>query len=255
MRTHRFYKSSQISGRGNTPTVITIDEGNFIFSKFENMTVKTLAANTQITVTDPTTSETTEVDFWTQLPEYAVVDSNTQTDPTGQNDQGIMALKIFREDLKYKRLEQLKSTIPSGKYKTFTVALGYDKNETDYKVIYLDFYYWNDGNNKREQVTIRFENSEANQPAYVIRRLDIDSDITEYLFRLTDGLDWGKRTYMLLDFNPNQCVNKGVYVVLNAPFNNNIGWIDNNRKLVQAYNIGEVSEEDIPVNQTYGCCP
>lgn len=247
MRTHRFYKSAQTSGHGSAPTAITIDEGNFIFSKFENMTVKTSSTTEKVSGTD--------TDFWTHLPDYTTVDSNTQTDPTGQNDQGIMALKIFREDLKYKRLEQLKTTIDANKYKTFTVTLGYDKNGDKYKVMYLDFYYWNDGSNKREQVTIRFENSDSNQPAYVIRKLDIDSDITEYLFRLTDGLDWGKRTYMLLDFNPNQCVNKGVYVVLNAPFNNNIGWIDNNRKLVQAYNIGSVTDGTIPTNQTYGSYP
>ena len=57
-----------------------------------------------------------------------------------------------------------------------------------------------------------------------IKDLDLDSDVTEYLFRFTRGLEWGSETHGILDCNPNDSVNKGVYFTLNAPFNENINW-------------------------------
>ena len=234
MRTHRFYKDSRSASRSaEQQGILAIDEANFIFSRFENITVQTSdqLTGTSLTVINP----------------YVEVDATTETDPIGQNDQGVTALKLFREELKYRRLKLIKEvksdTENTGKYKSFTLILGYDKDENDkYKLLYLDFYYWKDSEEIKEKVRIRVEQSTANAPAYTIKYLDIDSDITEYVFRLTDGLDWNKRTYMLLDFNSNQCVDKGVYIILNAPFNNNIGWIDNNRKLLQSYFISDDSD-------------
>ena len=199
------------------------------------------------------------------MPKYVYVGKTfTGTLPTAdkQTDQGLTTLKVFREELKYRRLKELKDALnitDADTANTFTLSLGFngEKDSTDdtkvnYQMIYVDFFYWKSGTETIEKVQIKVEQQTDGQPAYVIRYLDIDSDITEYVFRFTDGLDWAKRTYMLLDFNPNQCVNKGAYVVLNAAFNNNIGWIENNRKLVEAYKIGDTASVTKPVNSTYG---
>ena len=69
----------------------------------------------------------------------------------------------------------------------------------------------------------------------VCDNLTLDSDVTDYLYRFTRGSDWGCETVGILDFNPNQSVNKGVYFTLNAPFNTNMGWIGDVRKPIYGY--------------------
>lgn len=131
MRTHRFYKDSRSASRSaEQQGILAIDEANFIFSRFENITVQTSdqLTGTSLTVINP----------------YVEVDANTETDPLGQNDQGVTALKLFREELKYRRLKLIKEvksdTENTNKYKSFTLILGYDKDENDkYKLLYLDF--------------------------------------------------------------------------------------------------------------------
>lgn len=90
----------------------------------------------------------------------------------------------------------------------------------------------------------KISNSEDDCTFYGINNLIFDSDIDDGLWRLTEKSEWKAKTYLILDFNKNLMVNKGIYLTLDLPFNNNIGWYDPYRKVISGYNITNIIEKD-----------
>lgn len=80
---------------------------------------------------------------------------------------------------------------------------------------------------------------------YGVNDLTFDSDIDDGLWRLTEKSEWKAKTYLVLDFNKNLMVNKGIYLTLDLPFNNNIGWYDPYRKVISGYNISPIMEKEL----------
>lgn len=220
MRSHRIQKKAFTEGN---ETNYSISE-NFVFSKFEKY---------EIAYKGDTTNNK-----FTKLPNYSK--------PSGSDDiDGSKEVEDFSEELKYQRRTHLKTKTAS----KFQVDLGYasktEGNVTEYQCVSIIFNYTVKGQGSEqtleEKVTIQFE---AGDQKLQIDGLDLDSDITEYLFRFTRGLDWGSETHGILDCNPNESVNKGVYFTLNAPFNENINWssTSDKRVLIIAYRIFELTE-------------
>lgn len=155
----------------------------------------------------------------------------------------IKAVSNFSEDLKYYRRKCMKKNENTN----FTVSLVYENGEEANrgKSVNISFEYTENttsgATEPEEHIVIFVEVKDPANPANRLRletpKLDLDSDITEYLFRFTKGLSWGSVTYGILDCNPNESVNKGIYLTMNAPFNGCIGWGDEVRKLILAYNI------------------
>lgn len=150
----------------------------------------------------------------------------------------------FSEDLKTTRRSGLKTvadTEGTKKTQSFTLDLAYQKKDEKYLTIQIKFTY----ENSSEDVTACTERvtliSSTSTEQYQLKDLVVDSDITEYLFRFTKGYEWNSETYAILDCNPNQSVEKGVYLTLNAPFNSNIKWGDTKRKLILAYKLSNLA--------------
>ena len=80
---------------------------------------------------------------------------------------------------------------------------------------------------------------------YGINDLTFDSDIDDGLWRLTEKSEWKAKTYLVLDFNKNLMVNKGIYLTLDLPFNNNISWYEPYRKMISGYNISPIIEKEL----------
>lgn len=72
---------------------------------------------------------------------------------------------------------------------------------------------------------------------YAVKDLSVDSDDEEGLIRLTMGGNWNSKTYAILDFNKNLCIDKYVYLTLNVPFATNMGWLEPFRKRIYSYYI------------------
>lgn len=213
MRSHRIQKTAF---KDEATTYSTSED--FIFSKFEKYEI--------MYQEDDTDNKFIELQVY-----------KTPTD----NIYGRKAVEDFSEELKFQRRSHLKTKTAS----TFQVDLGYSsklngENKT-YQCVSIIFNYILTGaapnQTIEEKVTIQFETTK-NQKLQ-IDGLDLDSDVTEYLFRFTRGLEWGSETHGILDCNPNESVNKGVYFTLNAPFNENIDWSTTSDKRVpiMAYRI------------------
>ena len=224
MRSHRIQKTAF---RDPVAPSYSISE-DFIFSKFENYQIKYQSGNFIV------------------LPDY--------TEPAGNDTSliyGKKAVEDFSEELKYQRRAHLKlvdSSSNKPKASKFQVDLGYasktEDNTTKYQCVSVIFNYIVTGSGQEqtleEKITIQFET--ANDEKLQIDDLDLDSDVTEYLFRFTRGLEWGSETHGILDCNPNESVNKGVYFTLNAPFNENIVWSTTSDKRIPiiAYRIFDI---------------
>ena len=223
MRSHGIQKKAFTEG--NETNYSTSD--NFVFSKFEKYEIIYKGNETNKEFTD--------------LPNYS-----KPTDTDTDDIDGSKKVEDFSEELKFQRRSHLKTKTAS----KFQVDLGYsskiESNATQYQCVSIIFSYVLKGQGTEqtieEKVTIQFETT-GNQKLQ-IDGLDLDSDITEYLFRFTRGLDWGSETHGILDCNPNESVNKGVYFTLNAPFNENINWSSTSDKRVPiiAYRIFELTE-------------
>lgn len=191
MRSHRIQKSAFKAGETYTFS------DDFIFSKFKFYTVKLKENDTAnpfipLPIYTETTDDTTEI-------------------------YGKKEIEEFSEELKYQRRNHLKKLSSSNETSSFKVDLAYLKNEDNkYACVTLIFNYKYGTRENSEKVTIEFE---TDKETLQIKDLDLDSDITEYLFRFTRGLSWGSETHGILDCNPNESINKGVYFTLNAPFN------------------------------------
>lgn len=223
MRSHRTQKKMI---KAASTTVSFADD--FTFSKYENYTVaeEDISADTA---------------GFVQIGAYA-----KPADMTGEANAGasIKAVSNFSEDLKYWRRHCMRTNAAS----TFTVNLVYEKNETDDKkgkCVNIVFTYKKDNTTGATEPLESIKmNVKVQDPADSSKTLtletpdlDLDSDITEYLFRFTKGLSWGSVTYGILDCNPNESVNKGIYLTMNAPFNGSIKWGDEVRKLILAYKL------------------
>ena len=215
MRSHRIQKSAFKAGE----TSYTFAD-DFIFSKFEFYEIKG--------------KENDTANPFTALPTYTELDDDTDTEIYGKKE-----IEEFSEELKYQRRNHLKSLSSSNATSSFQVDLAYATTEdSKYKCVTLIFNYELKESEKIEKATIQFETT-TNDEKLQIKDLDLDSDITEYLFRFTRGLSWGSETHGILDCNPNESVNKGVYFTLNAPFNEIIGWnpVNDKRVPILAYRI------------------
>ena len=72
---------------------------------------------------------------------------------------------------------------------------------------------------------------------YAVKDLSVDSDDEEGLIRLTMGGNWNSKTYAILDFNKNLCIDKYIYLTMNVPFATNMGWLEPFRKRIYSYYI------------------
>ena len=221
MRSHRIQKTAL---KNVTATSYTFSE-DFIFSKFEKY----------------------EVVYKGNEDDKEFIELPVYTKPTGTDTSliyGKKAVEDFSEEIKYQRRAHLKKTEAS----KFQVDLGYfahtEGNTTTYQCVSVIFNYIVTGSGQNqtleEKVTIQFET--VDNQKLQINDLDLDSDVTEYLFRFTRGLEWGSETHGILDCNPNESINKGVYFTLNAPFNENIDWNHNSDKRIPivAYRIFDI---------------
>ena len=182
------------------------------FSRFEfmNVTLQTNGNEGTFTIVDPYKADNTSI-------------------------YGVAKVQDFSEDLKYKRREGLKN--PTGS--TFSVDLAYAGDATGYKCVRLVFTYAIKENVMQEtaeiQVFAESKTDSTQKYQLTVKDLNLDSDVTEYLFRFTKGLEWNSETYAILDCNPNLSVNKGIYLTMNVPFESNIAWGVEKRKLIIAY--------------------
>lgn len=234
MRSHRLQK---MPIKGKSLRSITISD-NLRFSKFEFMDV-TPQVNGD------------EGDFTT----IDVYDESQIGSKDYINEYGLLAVQDFSDALKIKRRNALR-----GKTSTsFSVDLAYEKitdsssdTVTGYKCVRLVFSYVYDSSastpvmNETVEIQVFAQDKQNADKKYqlVVPALNLDSDVTEYLFRFTKGLTWGSETYAILDCNPNLAVNKGVYLTMNVPFESNIAWGIEKRKLIVAYRfVGESSSD------------
>lgn len=169
-----------------------------------------------------------------ELPVYTQLDASKSNEDNPDNDKyyiyGKKAVEDFSEEIKYQRRAHLKKTEAS----KFQVDLGYEADPENtaevknYKCVTITFDYKLIGTALEEKIIISVKVEDPEDTSKTIdlqiKDLDLDSDVTEYLFRFTRGLEWGSETHGILDCNPNDSVNKGVYFTLNAPFNENINW-------------------------------
>lgn len=156
--------------------------------------------------------------------------------------KGVTKVSEFSEDLKYKRRYHMKNYDKDNvRNNSFGLMLYYEDGtemvSAEYmKGLIVTFKYTKPGDDIVEKAAISYyTKSDGNDNIYTVDDLDLDSDITEYLFRFTRGLSWGSETVAILDCNPDQAVEKGIYLTLNAPFNCNIKWGMNKRKLIKGY--------------------
>ena len=224
MRSHRIQKTAF---RDPVASNYTISD-DFVFSKFEYYEIKYQSGN------------------FIELPDYTKPASDVSTDII----YGKKAVEDFSEELKYQRRAHFKLVDQNNKPKAskFQVDLGYiahtEDSTTKYQCVSVIFDYIVTGSGQNqtleEKIIIQFETKD-NQKLQ-IKDLDLDSDVTEYLFRFTRGLEWGSETHGILDCNPNESINKGVYFTLNAPFNENIDWSTTSDKRVPivAYRIFDI---------------
>lgn len=205
----------------------TIDfADDFTFSKYQNYTVNGVA----------TTGFKT-------LKAYEKPASSTTTPALAANAD-VKAVSDFSEELKWER----RGFIKNNKTGTITVNLAYNIENSKYQCVNIIFRYKattaTDGEADEEaEINVEVVDPDDSTKTLTLKTpaLTLDSDITEYLFRFTKGLSWGSVTYGILDCNPNESVNKGIYLTMNAPFNGSIGWGDEVRKLILAYKL-EASE-------------
>lgn len=183
------------------------------------------------------------IEGFTKLSAYTKP-TDMSTEISGANSASIKAVSNFSEDLKYWRRNYMRSNEDA----TFTVTLVYNQTGDKGNCVNIVFTYTKDtatgATEPIESVTMYVTVQDPDYPTDSTKtlkletpKLDLDSDITEYLFRFTKGLSWGSVTYGILDCNPNESVNKGIYLTMNAPFNGSIGWGDEVRKLILAYKL------------------
>lgn len=225
MRSHRLQKMP-IKGKSLKSVTINSD---IRFSKFEFMDVTPQADGDEGT--------------------FTAIDVYDEDEIGGNkayiNEYGLLAVQDFSDALKIKRRTALRGEADTH----FSVDLAYEKiteasSVTGYKCVRLVFNYTYDSSTSvmSEAVEIQVfaqDKQIAGQTPkkyqLVVPELNLDSDVTEYLFRFTKGLTWGSETYAILDCNPNLAVNKGVYLTMNVPFESNIAWGIEKRKLIVAY--------------------
>lgn len=220
MRSHRTQKKML---KDATATVSFADD--FIFSKYQTYTVKE---------EDATGFKT--LGAYVKPADSALAGSSIA-------DAGIKAISDFSEELKWQR----RGCIKDNQNKTITVNLAYLKTDSGkYKCVNLIFTYKQTNNgaadseaDEEAEINVEVIDPDDDTKTLTLKTppLTLDSDITEYLFRFTKGLSWGSVTYGILDCNPNESVNKGIYLTLNAPFNGSIEWGDEVRKLILAYKL------------------
>ena len=149
------------------------------FSKFEFMNV-TLQENTN--------------DRFQTITEY--IQSTSLT--------GLSEVQTFSEEIKYRRLQCFKEMKNSDSLSTkFEVDLAYEQVDDKYKCVRLVFLYTRDESAVKETAEIQVfaEDKPTDVAGQVIQHyqltikdLDLDSDVTDYLFRFTKGLTWGSET-------------------------------------------------------------
>lgn len=210
MRSHRFQKSSKVrkaAAFSNDTTVLV--------AKYEDMTPL--------------------------LPVENMIPLETFIGGLGPDSlKGVTKVSEFSEELKYKRRYHMKNYNSDGRNNSFVLGLYYEDGTVSadpayMKGLMITFKYTKPGDDIVEKVAINYIANGNDNVVFTVDDLDLDSDITEYLFRFTRGLTWGSETVAILDCNPDQAVEKGIYLTLNAPFNSNIKWGMNKRKLIKGY--------------------
>lgn len=222
MRSHRLQK---MPIKGKSLKAVSIND-DIRFSKFEFMDVTPQADGDEGTFTTIDVYDEDEIG----------------SNKAYINEYGLLAVQDFSDALKIKRRNALRGEANSH----FSVDLAYEKiteagSVTGYKCVRLVFNYTYDSSTSvmseavEIQVFAQDKTNDTQKYQLVVPELNLDSDVTEYLFRFTKGLTWGSETYAILDCNPNLAVNKGVYLTMNVPFESNIAWGIEKRKLIVAY--------------------
>ena len=187
------------------------------------------------------------IKYFPNYSESIAYEENPSNFNEGSNVKGLVSVEEFAEEIRFKRKEKAQElsvyTIPDDKEQAtidLIFYLIYEKNidniERKSKTINVHFIFTKLKGSTEVTEHIRITQG-TNFDDISCDNLTLDSDVTDYLYRFTRGSDWGCETVGILDFNPNQSVNKGVYFTLNAPFNTNIGWIGDVRKPIYGYSI------------------
>lgn len=232
----RSYRLQKMPIKGKSLKSVAIND-DIRFSKFEFMDVTPQANGDE--------GNFTTID---------VYDESDIGKETYINEYGLLAVQDFSDALKIKRRTALRDT----KDTHFSVDLAYEKiteagTVTGYKCVRLVFNYTYNSSTHVMKETVEIQvfaqdkqiaGQTPKKYQLVVPELNLDSDVTEYLFRFTKGLTWGSETYAILDCNPNLAVNKGVYLTMNVPFESNIAWGIEKRKLIIAYRFVVESSSD-----------
>lgn len=189
---------------------------------------------------------------------YKTLGSYSGIKTTNYKTDGNVELAQFREALIGLRT-QLKRFVPTGipggqisdgdNY-GFTIHLKVENEENSEEPYYIQVviyrkvvvttnredpddieYSMGDDEYGRILVTTTLE-SEIGDYYYGMNELIVDSDIDDRIWRFVGQNEWRSTTYLILDLNKNLSINKGAYLTLNLPFNNNISWYDPIRKTV-----------------------
>lgn len=187
------------------------------------------------------------VKYFPDYSESITYEENPSNFNEGSNVKGLVSVEEFAEEIRFKRKEAAQElsahTVPTNNNKStkeLVYHLIYEKNIDDIegKIKTISIHFVFTKLKGSTEVTESIEITQGTNRVYLsCTNLTLDSDVTDYLYRFTRGSDWGCETVGILDFNPNQSVNKGVYFTLNAPFNTNIGWIGDVRKPIYGYYI------------------
>ena len=186
------------------------------------------------------------IKYFPDYSESITYEENPSNFNEGSNVKGLVSVEEFAEEIRFKRKEAAQHlsdfAIPSGNNGAkidLVCYLIYEKNIDDIerksKTIDICFSFKKFTGSTEITEEVRITQRCNNNLLIVCTNLTLDSDVTDYLYRFTRGSDWGCETVGILDFNPNQSVNKGVYFTLNAPFNTNVGWIGDVRKPIYGY--------------------
>lgn len=166
---------------------------------------------------------------------------------------------VTKQLLQLDKEDELESTDTKVKEKGFVLTLEITEEDVK-KYVEIVMYKEKDTENEQNQkalkeeikgrVLVRVPNTKGLTGAddctyYGVNDLTFDSDIDDGLWRLTEKSEWKAKTYLVLDFNKNLMVNKGIYLTLDLPFNNNIGWYDPYRKVISGYNISPIMEKEL----------
>ena len=146
-------------------------------------------------------------------------------------------VKKFRSAVISKRLALDDAEFTEDHTPSFSIYLAYNDEATldNKRVVCIKFTKEVKDNTEIIKAMLSVKSTEGK--IYAVKDLSVDSDDEEGLIRLTMGGNWNSKTYAILDFNKNLCIDKYIYLTMNVPFATNMGWLEPFRKRIYSYYI------------------